>query len=132
MAAIGQARIAYLTSLYRHGARYPVSNVYDGNETKPFHGILTSIGMRQHYNLGSYIKQDYIDQFQLTRSAVEPKDVDIVSTSSPRCVESAYAQAAGIFPLEYGSKIPDGVADSFLLPPFAQKSPPSLSQDIKT
>ena len=54
-------KLVYLTELYRHGARYPVNDYYDGKETKPFHGQLTGIGMRQHYLLGSYLRQDYLE-----------------------------------------------------------------------
>lgn len=49
-----------MAELFRHGARYPVSDIYDGKDTKPFHGKLTGVGMRQQYNLGSYLKKDYL------------------------------------------------------------------------
>ena len=88
--------------------------MYDGNETKPLHGILTSVGMRQQYNLGSYLKQDYIDQLKLINTTLSPKDIDIFATSSPRCVESAYAQAAGLFPLQSGQKIPANIPPDYL------------------
>ncbi len=45
----------YLSQVFRHGARYPVNDLYDGKDTKDFHGNLTTIGLRQHYLLGSYL-----------------------------------------------------------------------------
>jgi hypothetical protein len=57
-----KAKLVYLSELFRHGARYPVSDIYDGKDTKALHGRLTNIGMRQQYLLGSYLKRDYIDQ----------------------------------------------------------------------
>lgn len=62
MLVLASSKLVYLTELFRHGARYPVSDVYDGKETKAYHGQLTSIGMRQQYLLGSYLKRDYIDK----------------------------------------------------------------------
>jgi lysosomal acid phosphatase len=53
-------KLIYLAELFRHGARYPVNNVYDGKTYKDMHGVLTSIGMRQQYNLGSYLRKDYL------------------------------------------------------------------------
>lgn len=49
-----------MSELFRHGARYPTNDIYDGKETKPLHGKLTGVGMRQQYNLGSYLKKDYL------------------------------------------------------------------------
>lgn len=36
----------YISSVFRHGARYPVHDYYDYNETKHFSGLLTSVGLR--------------------------------------------------------------------------------------
>jgi hypothetical protein len=68
-------KLIYLTELFRHGARYPTTDIYDGKDTKPFHGKLTSIGMRQQYLLGSYLKRDYMDQGQLINSTLTPREV---------------------------------------------------------
>jgi hypothetical protein len=66
-------KLVYLAELFRHGARYPLKDIYDGKDTKPFHGQLTSIGMRQHYLLGNYLKKDYISQFKLINNTINPK-----------------------------------------------------------
>ncbi len=34
--------------LFRHGARYHLNSIYDGNSTKKVWGELTPVGMRQH------------------------------------------------------------------------------------
>lgn len=73
--AISASKLVYLAELFRHGARYTVSDIWDGKDTKPFHGQLTSIGMRQQYLLGSYLKKDYLDTLKLISSALNPSQV---------------------------------------------------------
>ena len=69
------SKIAYVATVVRHGARYPLKNMWDGNETAQFHGKLTSVGMRQHFLLGGYLKADYIDKLGLINSTLYPKEV---------------------------------------------------------
>jgi hypothetical protein len=57
-----QCQLLYVANLYRHGARYPVSKLsfYDANESAPNAGEMSPAGMRQQYNLGRYLRRDYI------------------------------------------------------------------------
>lgn len=114
-------KLVYLTELYRHGARYPVNDLYDGNQTKAYHGQLTGIGMRQHYLLGSYLRKDYLDQLGLS-SSFDPTQTEVFVDGSQRCLESAYAHMAGWFPLGQGAQIPSGLDASLLQPPFESSS----------
>ena len=82
---LANPRLIYLTELFRHGARYPVSDIYDGKDTKANHGKLTSVGMRQQYLLGSYLKRDYIDKEQLFSGTLLPREVEIFTDSTERC-----------------------------------------------
>ena len=56
-----KGKMVYMTEVFRHGARYPTHDIWDGKETKPFHGQLISMGMRQHYLLGTYLRKDYLN-----------------------------------------------------------------------
>lgn len=123
---LAQTKLVYLAELFRHGARYPVSDIYDGKDTKAHHGQLTSIGMRQQYLLGSYLKRDYIDQAQLANATLDPKEVEILTDSSERCYESAYAHAAGLFQVQQGEQIPEGISSELLQPPFEVSTPAHL------
>ena len=49
--------------LVRHGARYPTHSDYDGNSTIQDWGELTSVGKRQHYNLGTILRKLYIKTY---------------------------------------------------------------------
>ena len=126
-----QTKLVYLSELFRHGARYPVSDIYDGKDTKPFHGRLTGVGMRQQYLLGSYLKRDYVDQNQLFNGTLSPREVEVFSDGSERCIESAYAHVAGLFQLGQGEWLPEGIASELLIPPF-ESTPSSLTQEAST
>jgi hypothetical protein len=45
-------KLIYVYALIRHSSIYPKADLYDGKEVKQFHGKLTTVGMRQQYNLG--------------------------------------------------------------------------------
>lgn len=71
-----RSKLVYLSTAFRHGARYPLSanyDIYDSNQTRNMSGTLTSVGMRQLYLLGSYMKADYIDKAQLINSTLFAK-----------------------------------------------------------
>ncbi len=48
--------------MFRHGSRYVLSSLYDGNDTRPYWGELTATGMRQHQTLGEMLRKEYIDK----------------------------------------------------------------------
>lgn len=50
--AIAATKLVQVVSFFRHGARYALNSLYDGNETKYIWGELTSVGMRQHQTFG--------------------------------------------------------------------------------
>ena len=112
------SKLLYVATVLRHGARYPVSDMYDGKDTSKFHGQLTSIGMRQQYLLGSYMRADYIAKAKLISATLNPKELEAFSEDSERCVESTICYLTGLFPFGSGSTIPDGINKSMLEPPF--------------
>lgn len=75
LAELSDAKIIYLYSLIRHGALYPVKQIYNGAEVKRFRGNLTTVGMRQQYNLGTYLRAMYIDQERLLSPEFDPNEV---------------------------------------------------------
>ena len=72
LAICAECKLIYLYSLIRHGAIYPVKQIYNGYQTKQYRGNLTTVGMRQQYNLGTYIRAMYIDQERLISPDYNP------------------------------------------------------------
>lgn len=69
-------KLVYVSTTLRHGARYPLSNnydIYDSNQTKAYSGILTTVGIRQLYNLGTYMRADYIDKQKIINGTLFAK-----------------------------------------------------------
>jgi len=69
-------------------------------------GQLTGVGQRQQYLLGSYLYHDYIAGEQIVSGKLNGRQVEIFSSSYQRAIESAYAQANGLFPNSEGHIIP--------------------------
>jgi hypothetical protein len=60
-----EKNIKMVASVFRHGAReslYPEFLIPNKTE---FPGELTNVGMREHFVLGNYMKQKYIDQYKI-------------------------------------------------------------------
>lgn len=51
-----QQKLIFAFAVARHGAEFPRNDLYDGNQTKNYRGFITPIGLRQHYNLGTYLR----------------------------------------------------------------------------
>lgn len=86
LATLAHSKLVYVATVFRHGARYPLGDIFDGNQTKEFHGRLTSVGMRQQFLLGGYLKAEYIDKYNLINSTLYPKEVEVFTDGSERCV----------------------------------------------
>lgn len=62
LAYICCCKMVWIADVANPGARYPINDVYDGNASVAMQGQLNSVGMRQQYLLGTYLRADYIDQ----------------------------------------------------------------------
>lgn len=60
MFCIVNPRLIYALSLIRHGALYPKRDYYKSGISSELQAQITPIGMRQLYNLGTYLRSDYI------------------------------------------------------------------------
>lgn len=60
--SITSSKIVWLADVANPGARYPVNDLYDGKANPAMQGQLNTVGMRQQYLLGTYLRADYIDK----------------------------------------------------------------------
>lgn len=67
-----ECKLIYLYSLIRHGAIYPVKQMYNAAEFSQVSGNLTVVGIRQLYNLGTYLRAMYIDDERLISPEFNP------------------------------------------------------------
>ena len=114
--------LLYVVELARHGARFPINPYYDYRETIGDAGELSPTGMRQHYNLGRYLRRMYMETETFLSVNYDHREIEVWSTQYKRTIESASAQMMGLFPAGTGPTIPDGVQADRLLPPFTSNS----------
>jgi len=108
-----QDKPSLVIELLRHGARSP-SQALD--PTWQDHDELTPVGMRQHYILGSIIKERYAHLL----NEYNTETLYVRSTNYNRTLMSALSQLYGIFK-EKGADLPDGFPTDQMFPPFANE-----------
>lgn len=69
-------------------------------------GNLTVVGIRQQYNLGTYLKAMYVDQERLVSPDYNPKEVEFFSSNVGRTSISALSFIYGFYPLKECLKLP--------------------------
>jgi len=67
--------------------------------------MLTASGMRQHYLLGAYVRDQYINKTHLLSPSYNANEFYVQSTQVPRTIQSAEAQVLGIYPLGTTKKL---------------------------
>jgi hypothetical protein len=121
--AVAQNKLYQLVSLFRHGARYHINNLYDGNATREVWGELTAVGMRQHETLGNMLRKEYIDKLDFLSANYKPTEIEIYTTDVNRTFQSALSQLYGLYPLGTGPKMPS-VDRQYHLPPYSNNTDP--------
>ena len=116
---ISQSKLVYLLEVSRHGAKYPSKNMITTTDPANVKGQLTGVGQRQQYLLGSYLHQDYVVGGQIVSGRLNGREVEIFSSSYQRAIDSAFAQAYGLFPNSESHVIPDNFPTNLLNPPFS-------------
>ncbi|XP_045156225.2 prostatic acid phosphatase-like [Mercenaria mercenaria] len=87
--------------LYRHGDRSPTHNytndIYQESDWPQGYGQLSTEGMQQEFELGTFLRQEYVST-QFLSSEYTRSEVYVRSTSFDRALMSAYSVLAGLFP----------------------------------
>ncbi|EGR29811.1 hypothetical protein IMG5_148380, partial [Ichthyophthirius multifiliis] len=105
--------LKFVTQLFRHGARTPLGSWYDSKQQSQ--GELTSTGMRQHYNFGRQIREEYKD---FLPQKYNHSQIYIRSTDVNRTYLSASSHLQGMFPEGTGELLPLNLLQNYTLPPF--------------
>jgi len=96
-------RIVSVISIFRHGARTPINHFEIVKDLFfPFHhGEVTPNGLRQHYLLGRFLRQRYIEnknpEMNILKKNFLKNDIKIYSQNMQRTVNSAVAHLSGLF-----------------------------------
>lgn len=75
LATESTSKLAQVVSLSRHGSRYPLNSLYDGNDTRYTWGELTSTGHRNHQNLGAILRREYIEKQGFLSASYNSKEM---------------------------------------------------------
>jgi len=88
--------------VYRHGARSPLTFYPNDPYQEKFWpdgaGRLTQYGMRLEYELGEFFRNRYVTKASLINKQYLHKEVSVYSSDVDRCIQSAQAQLAGLYP----------------------------------
>ena len=107
--------VVHLTEFCRHGARTSGKDMFQLKINAVYgNSALTGNGLRQHYIVGLQIRKSYPELFE----TYDPDKIDILCSYEPRTIQSAMAQATGLFPLGLGFNISLDHKSDLLNPPL--------------
>jgi hypothetical protein len=115
-----------IVEVFRHGARGPLAG-YDPSWSLDQWGVLTPVGMRQQYILGKVLSQKYSKFFQ--SSTYNYTQIYMLTDTTPRCIQSAYAQFYGLY-LGYGPSLSNSYPAQLAVPPYQDARVQNLAASL--
>ena len=97
-----EPKVVKIVEFFRHGARYPISNILGEKSIEKNGSMLTANGMSQHQDLGKKVKESYPHLFS---KEYDHNQIYVVSSHTQRTVESALSHLMGFFDLKSGLRI---------------------------
>ncbi|KAG9396433.1 Histidine phosphatase superfamily [Carpediemonas membranifera] len=100
--------------LFRHGDRTPLHYLPDPynifSKAPRQTGQLTTIGQKQHFDLGTKLRYKFVDQHSLLSSSFNNSQILVRSTGTDRTIMSAYSNLLGLYPPGTGNPdLPDQI-----------------------
>ena len=85
----------------RNGSRQPVNweqDPWNYIDDWISQGELTGVGMRQHYELGKFMRKRYVDEFKILDPFYNPEQLYAQSSDKNRTIMSLQSQLMGLYP----------------------------------
>ncbi|KAL4470723.1 hypothetical protein ABPG72_016728 [Tetrahymena utriculariae] len=113
-----QAKLKIVAEIYRHGARGTLSSYYDGDSQPEIAGELTATGQRQHYNLGQFLREEYVNRINFMPEQYNHSLIYVRADDFNRTIMSAQSHFQGFYPQGFGAQLPANLSYNYTLPPF--------------
>ncbi len=121
LAAMESEKLIFVVTVIRHGDRTPFAQLKNDPHTwKSGNSELTPLGMHQQFELGTYLRERYVDQFSLLPATYENGSVYALANGINRTIQSAQCLLFGLYPLGSGPNLPRG---AYALPSGYQPIP---------
>jgi len=104
--AFAQGKLIFAIDVVRHGDRTPLIVSSNMTEVLPFGpGQLTGLGMRQEYDLGKTLRQQYVEREHLLPNHYDASSMNVRSSGYARTMMSAQSLLLGLYPLGTGPMV---------------------------
>jgi len=101
--------LIFASTLIRHGDRTPTHQIKsDPHKWEIGIGELTSLGMNQHFKLGTKLRKRYVNQLKLLPVKYVNNEMYVRCTDFNRTIQSAESLLSGLYPLGLGPVLMNG------------------------
>jgi len=124
--------LIFAVTLIRHGDRTPTGKIKSSpHKWKIGVGELTSLGMNQHFKLGTKLRKRYVNQLKLLPVKYINNEMYVRCTDFNRTIQSAESLLNGLYPLGLGPLLRNGdPAMPAAVQPIPLRTMPVVQDDL--